>query len=324
MGHSKHATYLLVTHSQDEYCAPLVQHHLQKQGKRALVLLTDLYGRQYQFTHGVQTDLATGFFLENEFLAVDNIRAVWNRKYAAPYSFTEALSSADASFLREAHLLLFGFLRAAPVFCLDPLTAALAAENKLQQLLIAQRVGLTVPPTIFSNKAEQIFRFLELHQDQVVVKMQGTLSWSMQGGEHFFYTRRIKAADLKNSTVLNAYPMIYQKMIPKEYELRVIYVDGEVYCGKIPPLPPEIIDWRVPGVRFEWEPATIPAEIVHALKRLMEEMGLKFGAIDIIRSTDGHYYFLEVNPTGEWGMLQKDLGLPIAEEIAETLLRYSK
>ena len=39
---------------------------------------------------------------------------------------------------------------------------------------------------------------------------------------------------------------------------------------------------------------------------------------------DGQYYFLEVNPTGEWGMLQRDLDLPIAENIAETLIKYAK
>jgi glutathione synthase/RimK-type ligase-like ATP-grasp enzyme len=40
----------------------------------------------------------------------------------------------------------------------------------------------------------------------------------------------------------------------------------------------------------------------------------------MIRRPDGEYVFLEVNPQGEWGMLQKYLGYPIAQTIAEKLV----
>lgn len=53
---------------------------------------------------------------------------------------------------------------------------------------------------------------------------------------------------------------------------------------------------------------------------MMQKMGLFFGAIDMIRHQDGRYIFLEVNPQGEWGMLQRDLSYPIGETIAEKLV----
>ena len=52
----------------------------------------------------------------------------------------------------------------------------------------------------------------------------------------------------------------------------------------------------------------------------MASLDLAFGAIDVIRSPDGGHVFLEVNPAGEWGMLERDLGCPIADAIAEALL----
>ena len=52
----------------------------------------------------------------------------------------------------------------------------------------------------------------------------------------------------------------------------------------------------------------------------MSELGLVFGAVDLIRTPSGEHVFLEVNPSGEWGMLERDLGLPISEAIAEALL----
>ncbi len=54
---------------------------------------------------------------------------------------------------------------------------------------------------------------------------------------------------------------------------------------------------------------------------MMQEMGLYLGAIDMIKGKDGKYYFLEVNPQGEWGMLQKELSFPIAEKIADNLIK---
>ena len=52
----------------------------------------------------------------------------------------------------------------------------------------------------------------------------------------------------------------------------------------------------------------------------MRTMGLRYGAVDLMVPVDGPPIFLEVNPAGEWGMLARDLGLPIAESLADELL----
>jgi hypothetical protein len=53
---------------------------------------------------------------------------------------------------------------------------------------------------------------------------------------------------------------------------------------------------------------------------LMAGLGLVFGAADLICTPSGEHVFLEVNPGGEWGMLERDLDLPISEAIAAALL----
>ena len=52
----------------------------------------------------------------------------------------------------------------------------------------------------------------------------------------------------------------------------------------------------------------------------MTRLGLVYGALDFIVDPDGCHIFLEINQAGEWGWLQRDLGLPIAEAIATALL----
>ena len=41
--------------------------------------------------------------------------------------------------------------------------------------------------------------------------------------------------------------------------------------------------------------------------------GLFYGAIDLIRTVDGTYVFLEMNPFGQWAWVQDLCGLPLAE-----------
>jgi glutathione synthase/RimK-type ligase-like ATP-grasp enzyme len=99
-----------------------------------------------------------------------------------------------------------------------------------------------------------------------------------------------------------------------------VYVDGEFFTGSL--RAPETTDWRTASTTIiQWEPFVLPPAEEEKIERLMHLLGLPFGAIDMIVRPDGQYVFLEVNPQGEWGMLQKYLGFPIAETIAEKLVQ---
>jgi glutathione synthase/RimK-type ligase-like ATP-grasp enzyme len=118
--------------------------------------------------------------------------------------------------------------------------------------------------------------------------------------------------------------MVFQELIPKACELRVAWVAGEAFAGALDASGTSRgqTDWRkaAPG-ECEWQSAELPSEVSRGLRALMSELGLVYGAVDLIRTPAGEYVFLEVNPGGEWGMLERDLGLPISEAIAEELLK---
>ncbi len=52
----------------------------------------------------------------------------------------------------------------------------------------------------------------------------------------------------------------------------------------------------------------------------MDKIGLNCGSIDMIRGTDGKYYFLEVNPNGQFGMVSSPCNLGLYKLVAETLI----
>lgn len=52
----------------------------------------------------------------------------------------------------------------------------------------------------------------------------------------------------------------------------------------------------------------------------MNNLKLKNGSIDIIRGVDNNYYFLEVNPVGQFGMVSNPCNYNIEEKFALKLI----
>jgi hypothetical protein len=53
------------------------------------------------------------------------------------------------------------------------------------------------------------------------------------------------------------------------------------------------------------------------------QLGLVFGAVDLICTPSGDHVFLELNPCGEFFWLERTPGLPISDAIANLLLEHS-
>ena len=105
--------------------------------------------------------------------------------------------------------------------------------------------------------------------------------------------------------------------------MRVAWVAGRAFVGALDASGTSRgqTDWRrVAPEECRWQKAQLPSEVASSLQALMFELGLVFGAVDLIVNPSGEHVFLEVNPGGEWGMLERDLGLPISEAIAAALL----
>ncbi|KMQ62101.1 glutathione synthase [Chryseobacterium sp. BLS98] len=191
--------------------------------------------------------------------------------------------------------------------------------NKMLQLKTAKENHLTVPKTIFSNDEEKITAFFhEFCNGKAVAKLHSLTAKTMNG-ENLISTMIIEEDTLQHIADIMYCPMIFQPYIDKEYELRIVYIAGDFFTGKINNS--DNADWRVAQGNYIWSAYELPENIKAGLASMMQEMGLYIGAIDMIRGKDGEYYFLEVNPQGEWGMLQKELGFPIAERIADNLIK---
>ena len=51
----------------------------------------------------------------------------------------------------------------------------------------------------------------------------------------------------------------------------------------------------------------------------MQELNIKFGAIDIIKTPKDEYVFLEINPNGQWAWIEMQTGQEMSDEIIKFL-----
>lgn len=226
--------------------------------------------------------------------------------------------------VRESVAALEGFLDALhDVRWVNHIQRERAAENKQRQLRIAAQAGLRIPRTLVTNDPAAARQFFIETEGRMVAKLLRPLTVSMNAAPLFVYTSRVSEEDLASAETLRHSPMVFQELIPKERELRVAWVAGEAFTGALDASGTSRgqTDWRLATPEeCRWQRAELPVDVSRGLQSLMSELGLVYGAIDLIYTPSGEHVFLEVNPSGEWGMLERDLGLPIADAIARALL----
>jgi glutathione synthase/RimK-type ligase-like ATP-grasp enzyme len=318
---------LLLTHSADHYTVDRVEEELSRRGGCPLRVNTDGFPEELQLSvamgpEGSELMLRTA---EAE-LRAEQIQAVWVRRLGAPRLSQELDPDWRVGCERESQAALGGFLEgleAAGCRFINSLQAGLGADNKLRQLRLARARGLEVPRTLVTNDAARARAFFDQVRGRMVAKMQTPLTQSMDGRQPFVYTSAIGPEHLEALDELRHSPMVFQERIDKARELRVIVVGERCFVGAIDASGSAVgqVDWRRAGPgECHWAPGELPAEVALRLVRLVAELGLVYGAADFIVTPEGRHLFLEVNPGGEWGMLERELGLPIAAALAEALL----
>ena len=308
---------LLLSHTQETFCTEQVARALRDRGAEPLRLNTDCFpgGLRLSTELGSADSQSGVLYLDGSPLSV---RAVWLwRLWAARTDPRLDPRHAEAA-RTESMTALRGLLDLlGKVPWIDAIDANAMAGNKTRQLRLAKAAGLVIPDTLITNDPVEARRFFHKHQGRVVAKLQTSLSYSMRG-EGGLPTRLLRREDLDALDGLRHSPMIFQRYIEKAWELRIAWADGRAFVGALDGKKCGT-DWRYESTAA-WEHHALPEGVRARLAQLMSELGLRQGAVDLIVTPEGEYVFLEVNPSGEWGMLEAELGLPISGALADALL----
>ncbi|MDT5271253.1 MAG: hypothetical protein QOH49_3439 [Acidobacteriota bacterium] len=316
---------LLLTHSADFYTVDLVTEALTRRGARPFRLNTEHFPASVKLSARVGNDRTAHIIADaGAQVSADEVRAVWARKLWTPRMEADLDERFREMCVRESVAAFEGFLDALHgARWVNDIQQERAAENKQRQLRLAAAAGLRIPRTLVTNDPAAARQFFDETEGRMVAKLLRPLTVSMNADSDFVYTSRVSAEDLAAAETLRHSPMVFQELIPKARELRIAWVDGEAFTGALDASGTSHgqIDWRrAAPEECHWQRGELPVEVASGLRSLMSELGLVFGAIDLICTPAGEHVFLEVNPAGEWGMLERDLNLPISEAIAGALL----
>lgn len=190
------------------------------------------------------------------------------------------------------------------------------AENKLFQLCIAEECGLLVPDTFVSNCTD--FN-LDFNKKYIVKSLDTALFYDVKNKKEMFtYSNVVTGAELQEYDLTSA-PIFIQEFLNPKVDCRVTYVAGTIFPVKILQNGQGMYgDWRGRKEELEYIPFRLPADVEAAIYKLMKKLDLNFGGIDLAIVNE-KYYFIEVNPTGEWGWLEVKTGMNISETIKKAL-----
>ena len=318
-------TVLVLTHSEDTFTIDRVADGLRARGAHPVRVDTDLFPSELSLSMRFDRDVSDhALTLAGEtFLAAD-VRAVYNRRVWKPRLDPDLDELYREGCSRESVTTLRAFLAGlSDARWIDPPLMVTAAEDKPRQLREARAAGLTIPRTVITNDPTRVRDFYRSLGTPMVTKMLSPLSYGMQASAFFVHTSRVEPDDLDDLDSLRLCPMVFQELVPKRVELRVIYVAGRCFTGAIDASKSERaqVDWRRANPdEVRWERHALDPDITRRLHTLMRRLGLTYGAADFIVTPDGGHVFLEVNPSGEWGMVEHDLGLPIGDALAAALV----
>lgn len=194
---------------------------------------------------------------------------------------------------------------------------SLNGKNIFEQLRIAENLGFDVPETVFTNNLDHLVNFAG--SDQIIIK-QGNLGAYLPGKRiltSIIPIKDIEAVDLNNC------PCLFQKYLPKRFELRVHVIGNNVLTCKISSQSSEKtkVDWRNYDLdNTPHEPYSLDDAVAEKCIHLVKNLGLEFGIIDIIVTPEGKLFFLECNSQGHWLWIEKMTGLPITKTLCDHLL----
>jgi glutathione synthase/RimK-type ligase-like ATP-grasp enzyme len=196
------------------------------------------------------------------------------------------------------------------------------AENKILQLKKAFEIGFNIPLTCVTSSKATALEFAEKCGQQIIAKALCAPLVEYAKKDFFIFATKINSLDEIPDIEFQLAPTIFQEAINEKVDYRVTIIGSFCFAVRIDSPDNSLVplDWRLSKKRLKYIPVTLPSEVENKCLRLVKDLGLVFGAIDLVES-NGKFYFLEINPNGEWGWLQKEAKLPIAETLTDFLIR---
>lgn len=316
---------LIIHASQDRH----VDYVISKLNNKDLFVKLDVdtfpSSTQLDISLGKDQTLSAILCLDEE-IDLSLITHIWCRRYETLDKFSHIPNKQHKEFaVSESNALLSSIcqLLHSCVWVNHPIHAR-SANAKIHQLHLATKLGIQVPETLVTQNPHHAKQFIEKIGGKAIVKTLKKFGFEDENGKQLgIATHLLNQNDMRFLEKIRYCPTLLQKYIPKDVELRITVVGEEVFAVAIHSQNHEItsIDWRL-GIysnHLHYEIYNLPHQIIDFCISLTKKLGLLFSTIDMIKSPNGDYVFLEANPNGQWLWLEKETGIQIAKTLIKKL-----
>ena len=194
--------------------------------------------------------------------------------------------------------------------------------NKIKVIFEASKLGLKIPKTIITSRKNDIVNYFD--STFITKGIAGVFIPTIAEEGYITYTEQINISNI-NSTF---FPSLFQENIVKEADIRVFYLYGKFYSMAIRSQenPQTNIDFR----KYDrikpnrCVPFNLPEDIMNKLNALMKIVNLETGSIDLILNKNREFFFLEINPVGQFGMTSIPCNYHLEYKIAKLLNNFSE
>ena len=258
-------------------------------------------------------------------VAIEDVTSVWYRK-PNDYEMPDEWLDYEEFLREELRATIGGLYRClSHVNWVNPLDAQRRASYKLLQLRVATCSGLSVPEYIVTNDPLEAAAFGKRHQEHgLAIKTIGKGLVHLPPGKTIF-TNRLTAKRVDQPDRISGFPHFLQAYVPKKSELRITIVGDDIFACEMQtqdsPNPKSREDWRRYDLdHVSYAQCELPELLEEKLRQLMNSLGLIYGAVDVVRTPDDQFVFLEINPGGQWLWVEQRTEMPVSEAIADYLV----
>jgi len=300
---------VLVVSNRDDFSTDLVCRQIEQKGVSYFRINSDDITHE-NFHYSLSETRVT---VDGDCYVLNDVKSVYFRR--APSLFPKTHDPNEEQFVnRERRHFFEGMLTAIRAKWVNPMFQTYEAERKLLQLQVAKMLSFKIPNTLCTNSWMEARAFIQKNQHCIIKPISYGFIQKNDCSQSVF-TSDITAAELAESTEPFESPILLQERIQKKVDLRVTIVGKSLFPVAIQTNGTNAPDWRQDSVKKRYEVTALPRQIQNKLVRLNNILGLIYSAVDLILDDHKVYYFLEINPVGEWAWLEKELDLPISDAI---------
>ena len=194
--------------------------------------------------------------------------------------------------------------------------------NKTKVVFHASKLGLKIPKSIITHQKDDILNYFS---DTFITKGISQVFIPVIENEGYItYTELVDISKIPKTF----FPSLFQENIVKEADIRVFYLCGEIYSMAI--RSQENTQTNIDFRKYDGfkpnrcVPFNLPKDIEQKLTDLMKIVNLETGSIDLILDKNKDFFFLEINPVGQFSMTSMPCNYHLESKIAQLLIKFSK